>query len=392
MSLALSSGVASALSAGEIKGKIQNLMVHYEDEAYNKAIGGHDGWLDLLSDVLGYAEATEADVTAVGSYETQHWADWLMRADGFRAAVNAEEDNLRAMLTNFNHSNYNEGYFESNWRVKNDFKLLLDWGAINYTVQNREGQEKPYKGYCYDEAKFLQKIREIYNLDPSTNAQKYDALCLRAIFRAMVEYDKFLGAEHEPSLDSFVDGMSRTGLMEELICLIASCSDTKDQLGTAEDFSLQDRVPRQNAVDFYKRLARLLLSVYYEVGDNLVLGQGKLEDRDYKLVFDDNGYVVRIEPIVNPAGGAATGNGTGTANGNQDSNPDSNPNLITLKPGRGKRSVGGSGLDPMEGYIIKRTGFGIDHFAAAVVALAISASGVAGLGYVVSREKRKNVR
>ena len=184
--------------------------------------------------------------------------------------------------------------------------------------------------------------------------------------------------------------------MEELICLIANCYKMKTHLPTNEDFSLQDRAPRQNAVDFYKKLARLVLGVYYATGDNLVVGQEKLEDRDYKLVFDDNGYVVRIEPIVNPAGGAANGNGTGTANGNgtgvANGNQDSNPNLITLKPGRGKRAVGGSGLDPMEEYIIKRTGFGIDHFAAAVVALAISASGVAGLGYVVSRKKRKNVK
>ena len=165
ISLALSSGVVSALSAAEIRRSIEGLMIYYEREEDNRTIGNHDGWLNLFSDVLSYAEATEADVTAAPNFNTEHWADWITRADGFKAVLNAEGNNLRAMLTNFGH---NEGYWQSNWRVKNDFKLLLDWGAIYYTVQRRNGQEKPYKGYCYDETKFWRKIFDIYNLDPST--------------------------------------------------------------------------------------------------------------------------------------------------------------------------------------------------------------------------------
>ena len=420
MSLALSSGVASALSAEEIKGRIENLTIHYAEEANNKSIKNYDGWLNLFSDVFSYAEATEADVQAVGDFNTEHWADWIMRPDGFKAVPDNEENNLKAMLNNFDN---NERYWQSDWRVKDDFKLFLDWGVIHYTVQHRDGQEKGYKAYCYDEAKFLQKIRDIYNLDPSTNAQKYDVLCLRALFRAMVEYDKFLGLSHEDSLDGFVGGMRQTGLMEELIFLIANCDKTKHYLETNEDFPLQEGASRQNAVDFYKKLARLLMNVYYNVGDNLIEGQKKLEGTDYNIVFDDSGYVVRIEPIIKPqssnANDSAAGNsdynpedsaeedsGDDTADGTADENVNenadestdddpagNNPDLITLRPGQGKRAgavdgvVGGVG-----GRIIKGTGTGIDHFSAAVVALAISASGVAGLGYVVSRKKRKNVK
>ena len=242
VSLALSSGVASALSAEEIGARIRDLTIHYEQEDYNTSIGNHGGWLNLLSEVLGYAEATEADVTASEDYSTECWADWIMSPEGFRAGLDAEENNLRAMLTNFGH---NDGYWQSNWRVKNDFKLLTDWGTIYYTVQNRDGQEKPYKGVVYDEAKFLYKIREIYGLDPATNEQKHDALCLRALFRAMVEYDRFLGVNHEESLDSFVDGMCVTGLMEKLILLIANASEMQRSLGTDEDFLSLDRLTRR---------------------------------------------------------------------------------------------------------------------------------------------------
>ena len=148
VSLALSSGVASALSVDQIKGKIRNLVIHYDgDPTAQRKLSEHDGWLNLFSDVLNYAEVTDEDVTAAAPYGTQHWADWIMRNDGFRADLNNERVNLNNMLTNFAN---NEGYWQSNWRVKDDFNLLLDWGAVHYTVQNREGQEKPYKGYCYD--------------------------------------------------------------------------------------------------------------------------------------------------------------------------------------------------------------------------------------------------
>ena len=380
VSLALSSGVASAFSKEEIAEKISGLLVHYPDNNNARTIGGHAGWLSLFSDVLHYAEVAEADLALTEGCVTDNWADWIVRpnGDGFQAALDAEENNLRAMLTNFGHD---EGYWQSGWRVKDDFNLLLDWGAIYYTVQHRDGREKPYKGIVYDSWKFLNKVREIYNLNPETNQQKHDALCLRALFRAMVAYDKALGAgdREATGLDSFVDAISVTGLMERLIFLNANEIGTKRYLGTNEDFSLLDRLPRQNAADFYKKLARLLLSSYYTEGENLLQGQEKIENRDYKIIFDANGYVVRLDPIINPQ----NGNGSG------------DPNLITLKPGQGDKAGaagGGGGGSDLRGRIIKGTGSGIDHFSAAIVALAVSASGIAGLGYVASRKRRKNVK
>lgn len=364
VSLALSSGVASALSVEQIRDAIRNLGVHYNNDDPVTRIADHDGWLNLLSNVLGYADATAEDVTATPDYRTDSWADYIMSAQGFKASPDpaAEENNLTAMITNFGRD---DRYWQSNWRVKDDFKLLLDWGAIYYTVQNRNGEEKSYRGYCYDDVKFLRKIREIYNLDPETNAQKYDALCLRALFRAMVEYDKFLGLEHEASLESFVDGMmQKTDFMREFMALLANCNIFKSGARINDDFSLENRRPRQNAFADYEKIAVILIANFYNAA-------GKFEHRDYEIIFDDNGYVVRIEPIVSPQSG--------------------DPNPIMLKPGKGNKAGGGGGPDP-RGRIIKRTGSGIDHFSAAVIALAISASGIAGLGYVASRKRRKNAK
>ena len=364
VSLALSSGVTSAISEVQIRDAIRNLVVHYGENGPNRRIADHDGWLNLLSNVLGYADATAEDVTATQNYGTDSWADWIMRPDGFQASSDpaAEANNLSAMITNFGHG---DRYWKSNWKVKDDFALLTDWGAIYYTVQNREGREKPYKGYCYDNVKFLHKIREIYNLNPETNARKYDVLCLRALFRAMVEYDKFLGLEHDASLDSFVDGMTKRGVfMREFMALLAQNGAWPETLQTEQVFSLEDRLPRQNAVADYEKIAVILIATFYNAID-------KVEHRDYEIIFDDNGYVVRIEPIVSPQSG--------------------DPNPIMLKPGKGNKAGGGGGPDP-RGRIIKGTGSGIDHFSAAIVALAISASGIAGLGYVASRKRRKNAK
>ena len=60
MSLALSSGVASALSEQQIKNELNKLVVRYSDGS-SELLNKHEGWLDLLAAVLRYAEATEAD-------------------------------------------------------------------------------------------------------------------------------------------------------------------------------------------------------------------------------------------------------------------------------------------------------------------------------------------
>ena len=388
-SIALSNGVASAINdPNTIKDHIQNLPISYEDEDLNKPLKDHDGWLSLFSHVLSQVDATEADVKTTEGYQSQHWADYIARPDGFRAQANNEEANLRAMLTNFGH---NDGYFESGWRVKPDFKLLPDWGAIIFQCHHRGGQQdSPILDLRYSDSKFLNKINEIYNLDPVANAKKYDALCLKAILRAIIEYDKSLGVEHgggatAPIGESFLEAFVAHGWQPELLRLIVNCEDMKGEFGVDEDFSLGNRAPRRNAVEDYKKIATRLIYLWYY--SNPSSGKRSYAGKDYKIVFGDDGYVIRIEPLR----GAQNENG---------GNGDPSPGLITLNQqnkggGAGGGGGGAGGPDPksiLKGYTIKRTGSGVDHFAASLVALAISVSGVAGLGYVVSHKKRKNAK
>ena len=189
-------------------------------------------------------------------------------------------------MDNFNHNNR---YWQSGYRIKDDYKLFLDWGAIYFTVENANQQSKRYMPFLYDQTSFLHKIRELYSLDPSTHQNQRDLLCLRAILRAMVEYDKSLGINYESSLDSFFDRMTGSAFVSDLLFIVFSDSLFKSSCGISEDFSVGDRDPRQNAVADYKKIAKDLLDSYY--GGRTDSLPVKENGKDYKIVYDANGYV-----------------------------------------------------------------------------------------------------
>ena len=296
VSLALSGGVASALTEQQIENELNKLVVRYSDGT-SKLLNQHGGWLKLFASVLGYAEAKEADVKLHGTLDSNnYWADYIAAPNGFKAdpskTLEAESNNLKQMLNNFNHS---DRYWQSGYRIKDDYKLFVDWGAIYFTVENANQQAKRYATLVYDSTSFLNKIREIYNLDPSTHENQKDLLCLRAILRAMVEYDKILGISYESELDSFFDKILDTFFTEELIYIVSSDKDFYSKLKISDDFALGDRNSRQNAVYDYEVIAKDLLSAYYGLrnDDSSIKKEGK----DYKIVYDENGYVAKIEPI-----------------------------------------------------------------------------------------------
>ena len=307
ISLFLVGPAGLTLNRTEIRAEIEKLNIQYQNAERN-ALKDHPGWLNLFTDVLTYAQATEADVKISPRPENRqdNWADYIARDGGFTAISGegdvVERSNIQAMLANFNH---NERFFQSNWRIKNDYHLLQDWGALYYTVEHKNGQVKPYRAIVYDSnddsqndhhtyGRFGNKIREIYNLDPDLNANRHDMLCLRAVFRAI----KALDEDVDDNLTEMLDRFFTSGAYQKLIRLLANDNNVKNLLGLHEDFSSGNmQNPRTNPALSYKAISKFIISAYYN-WDNVYASDDIMVTKNgtkYQIVCDpQSGYVSNI--------------------------------------------------------------------------------------------------
>ena len=341
-----------------------------------------------------------------------NWADYIARDGGFTAISGkgdvVERSNIQAMLANFNH---NERFFQSNWRVKDDYHLLQDWGALYYTVEHKNGQVKPYRAIVYDSnddsqngdhtyGRFGNKIREIYNLDPALNANRHGMLCLRAVFRAI----KALDGDVDNNLTEMLDRFFTSGAYQKLIRLLANDAKVKNLLGLHEDFSSGNmQNPRTNPALSYKAISKFIISAYYG-WDNAYKNDFLPDDimaakngTKYQIVYEpQSGYVSNITKT-------RSGSSPGTfeiTEKNQNSapttavfvtmSPDPNKNLTESSP-LPKNSTSSFEDDDDKDYIVRDTGLGVDHIALLLVCLGILIMLAAGLSYIFIIRRKKHV-
>ena len=412
ISLFLVGPAGLTLNRTEIRAEIEKLNIQYQNAERN-ALKDHPGWLNLFTDVLTYAQATEADVKISPRPENRqdNWADYIARDGGFTAISGegdvVERSNIQAMLANFNH---NERFFQSNWRVKDDYHILQDWGALYYTVEHKNGQVKPYRAIVYDSnddsqndhhtyGRFGNKIREIYNLDPDLNANRHDMLCLRAVFRAI----KALDEDVDDNLTEMLDRFFTSGAYQKLIRLLANDNNVKNLLGLHEDFSSGNmQNPRTNPALSYKAISKFIISAYYNwdnaykndfLPDDIMVAKNGTK---YQIVCDpQSGYVSNI---IKTRSDWAPGTLEITEK-NQNSapttavfvtmSPDPNKNLDENSP-LPKNSTSLFEEDDDKDYIVRDTGFGVDHIALLLVSLGVLIILAAGLGYIVIIRRKKH--
>ena len=412
ISLFLVGPAGRTLNRTEIRAELEKLNIQYQNASRN-ALKDRPGWLNLFTDVLTYAQAAETDVKISPRPEEKkdNWADYIDRDGGF-TAISGEGDvvdksNIQAMLANFNH---NERFFQSNWRVKDDYHLLQDWGALYYTVEHKNGQVKPYRAIVYDSndnnqngdhayGRFGNKIREIYNLDPTLNAHRHDMLCLRAVFRAI----KALDGDVDDNLTQMLDRFFTSGAYKKLIKLLANDAEVKNLLGLHEDFSPGNmQNPRTNPVESNKAISKFIIGAYYG-WDNAYKNDSVLDD----TMKDKNGtkYQIVCEPqsgyvstIIKARSDRAPGTFEITEK-NQNSapttavfvtmSPDPNKNLAESSPPP-KNSTSSFEEDDDKNYIVRDTGFGASHIALLLVSLGVLIILAAGLSYIVIIRRKKH--
>ena len=396
------------LNKTEIRAEIEKLNIQYQNASRN-ALKDRPGWLGLFTDVLTYAQATETDIKISPRPEDRqdNWADYIARDGGFTAISGegdvVEKSNIQAMLANFNH---NERFFQSNWRVKDDYNLLQDWGALYYTVEHKNGQVKPYRAIVYNcnddnqngdhtYGRFGNKIREIYNLDPALNANRHDMLCLRAVFRAI----KALDGDVDDNLTEMLDRFFTSGAYQKLIRLLANDAKVKNLLGLHEDFSPGNmQNPRTNPIESNKAISKFIIGAYYN-WDNAYASNDIIVAKNgtkYQIVYEpQSGY---ISNIIKTRSGWAPGTLEITEK-NQNSapttavfvtmSPDPNKNLDENSP-LPKNSTSLFEEDDDKDYIVRDTGFGASHIALFLVCLGILIMLAAGLSYIVIIRRKKH--